>query len=129
MNWKIGDWVVFDLSIGQVKEIRAYGETFSDGIFETSGRLADRFRPLTLRNKRIIDWFDWHYNELRKLNGNTGFNYPDINRYFCHLALQAIDEEDIEAGKKFFNKGSDFVKAAGNYQKTIDGVNLFRSVP
>jgi hypothetical protein len=31
MDWKAGDWVVFDLKVGQVKEVRDGGESFSDG--------------------------------------------------------------------------------------------------
>ena len=55
MNWKVGDWAVFDLGIVQIKEIRENGSaSVSDGLIETSGMLLDRLRPLTLRNKRIM---------------------------------------------------------------------------
>lgn len=44
MDWKVGDWVVFDLKVGQIMEIRGEIQEFSDGHFRTSGRLAGRFR-------------------------------------------------------------------------------------
>jgi hypothetical protein len=125
MDWKSGDWVTFDLSIGQIKELRDGGESFSDGSFETSGRLADRFRPLTLRNKRIVEWFDYHYNELRKIDGEAGFSYPDIHRHFAELALNAIDAGPT-AEKPFYKQATEFVRAARDYGPSIQGVRLFR---
>jgi hypothetical protein len=86
--------------------------------------LLDRLRPLTLRNKRIIEWFDWHYNELRKLRGEGGFNYPDISRYFSNQALQAIDKADND--KTPFDEAQDFVRQARDYKPVIQGIQLFR---
>lgn len=124
MDWKAGDWVTFDLSIGQIKEIRDDGcASFSDGFFETSGRLLDKFRPLTLKNKSIVETFDIYYDRLREIDGETGFNYPDIIRYFSHLALMAIDQED---GKEFYEKAQQFVADARQYKPVIQGVMLFR---
>jgi len=124
-NWKVGDWIIFDLGIYQIKEIRdASSASVSDGSFETSGNLADRFRPLTLRNKAIVESFDWHYMELRKIRGERGFNYPDINRYFCDLAREAIDDEANTGAAAEKVRG--FVRAAREYQPVIDGVHLFR---
>src|SRR5690242_4509095 len=98
MDWKVGDWVVYDMKIGQIKELREDGfQSFSDGWCEHSGALMDGFRPLTLRSKRIVETFDIYYNRLRKLPGEVGFNYPDIHRYFTQLTLQAIDGDDKDA--------------------------------
>lgn len=124
MTFKVGDWVVFGLSIGQIKEI---GDTrsvsFSDGSSETHGDLLGRCRHLTLKGKRIIESFDYWYNELRKIDGEAGFNYPRICQYFEGLALKAIDNKD---NKVYFDKGRDFVKEAQEYKCEIDGIKLFR---
>lgn len=124
MDVKVGDWVVFDLRVGQIKSIHdnEFPE-FSDGSINTSGRIADRCRPLTLRNKRITEAVDYYYNELRKIDGEGGFNYPDISSYFSQLALDAIDGEDHE---KMYERAIEFVRAARDYKPTIDGVRLFR---
>ena len=123
--WKTGDWVIFDLQIGQIKEIHEENYvTFTDGSVETSGRLFDHFRPMTLTNKIIAENFDYHYMELRKIDGEVGFNYPDICRYFCQLALNAMDEP-IEV-RNFYDKAIEFVQEAKEYHRIIQGVNLFR---
>lgn len=128
MDWKAGDWVVFDLSVGQIKEIREGGcESFSDGTFETSGRLADRFRPLTLKNKRIVETFDAYYNRLHDIDGNAGFNYPDISQYFAQLSLDAIDGDEDD--KQPYEKAQQFVQDARDYKSVIQGVPLFRPTP
>jgi len=123
--WKVGDWVVFDLSIGQIKELSDGFASFSEGFFETSGMLADRFRPLTLRNKRIVETFDTYYSRLREIDGEGGFNYPDISRYFAQLTLSAIDADD-DSAKIFYDKGAAFAFEARSYPSVIDGVRLFR---
>jgi hypothetical protein len=125
MDWKAGDWVTFEMSVGQIKEVRDGGASFSDGSFETSGRLLDCFRPLTLRNKRIVEWFDYHYGELRKIDGEAGFNYPDIHQHFAALALNAIDAEG-DADKPFYEQAQEFVRAARRYTAVVQGVHLFR---
>lgn len=123
MEVKEGDWVVFDMRVGQIKRIHdnEFPE-FSDGTMNTSGRIADRCRPLTLRNKRIAENFDYYYNSLREIDGERGFNYPDIHRYFSQLALDAIDADDHE---KMFDQAQAFVMAARDHTPTIDGVSLF----
>ena len=124
MDWKVGNWVVYDRSIGQIKELREDGmASFSDGSFETSGRLTDRFRPLTLRNKRIAETFEIYYGRLGEVDGEAGFNYPDISRYFSQLALDAIDRED---NADLFTKAQEFVREARDHASVIQGVRLFR---
>lgn len=130
MTWKTGDWVVFDLSVGQIKEMReGGGVSVSDGMFETSGlRLAERFRPLTLRNKRIVETFEVYYGRLKEIAGHGGFNFPDISQHFAQLALDAIDGG--EAGEKqAYEKAQTFVGRARDYEATIQGVPLFRPNP
>lgn len=125
MTWKVGDWVIFDLSIGQIMEIRDGGfQDFSDGAIRTSGRLADRFRPLTLRGKAIVEAMSYYYKSLSEIDGEAGFNYPDISSHFAWLALCAIDgkEDDSEP----FDKARQFVQEARDYKREIQGVRLFR---
>lgn len=127
MDWKAGDWVIYGLDVGQIKELRDDGiARFSDGWCETSGhKLADGFRPVTLRNKRIVECFDIYYNRLREIDGEAGFNYPDISRYFSQLVLDAIDGGADEE-RAACEKGNKFVGEAKNYRPVIDGVPLFR---
>lgn len=122
-EFKEGDWVVFDMKIGQIKKLGKYDE-FSDGMFSTSGVLANRFRPLTLRNKRIAETMDYYYDSLKEIDGERGFNYPDISRHFCKMTLDAIDGSDHE---KMFEGAQSFVRRARDYERVIDGVRLFRS--
>lgn len=123
MDWKVGDWVVFEMKVGQIKEIRNGGcASFSDGNCETSGRISERFRPLTLRNKVIADTFGTYYRRLYDIDGEAGFNYPDIVMYFSQLALDAIDNE---GSKEPFDKANEFVKEARQYTPVIHGVALF----
>lgn len=124
--WVVGDWVVFDLKVGQIKELRVNGSgEFSDGMISTSGHIVERFRPLTLRNKRIVESFDYYYGQLRNIDGEIGFNYPDISSYFAELALDAIDADDDGAAVAF-DKATAFLAAAREYKPNIDGIALFR---
>lgn len=125
LQWKAGDWAVFDRDIVQIKEIREGGScSVSEGTCETSGMLLDRLRPLTLRNKATIEYFDFYYRELSKLRGERGFNYPDISRYFSTLALKAMDGDKDD--KEPFEQAQDFVRQARDYTPKIHGVSLFR---
>lgn len=125
MDFKAGDWVIYGLDVGQIKELRDDGiAVFSDGHCETSGfRLADGFRPLTLKSKNIVETFDIYYKRLRDIDGEAGFNYPDINRYFSQLVLDAIDAGDTA---KFHELAQEFVRDARDYKNPIQGVSLFR---
>lgn len=124
LNWKAGDWAVLDLDIVQIRQVEPYVEV-SNGTISTSGNLLDRLRPLTLRNKATIETFDFYYNELSKMRGERGFNYPDISRLFCDLALQAMDgdKDDTEP----YDKVQEFVRDARDYKPIIQGIHLFRN--
>lgn len=121
--WRAGDWAVFDLEIVQIKQVKPYVEV-TTGVISTSGKLLDRLRPLTLRNKVTVETFEYYYKELSKLRGERGFNYPDISRLFCDLALQAMD--GAEDNKKPYDKAQAFVRDARDYKPVIQGVHLFR---
>src|SRR5262245_39593217 len=106
VSFKEGDWVVLDLKIGQIKRLDEEEGTacVSDGFAENSGRVLDRLRPLTLRNKRIADTFQIYYNRLHEINGYSGFNWSEIYSYFAELARHSIDNVGSnEADKKVMN--------------------------
>jgi hypothetical protein len=124
-NWMAGEWAVFEREIVQIKEIREGGSCeVSDGSCSTSGMLLDRLRPLTLRNKRTIEYFAYYYRELNKIRGERGFNFPDISRHFSGLALRAMD--GAEDDKDPFDEAREFVRQAHEYIPEIQGVQLFR---
>ena len=125
MEFKVGDWVTFDMDVVQIKSIDDPCATVSNGHVETSGQILDQLRPLTLRTKRIVETFDIYYRRLRDINGEAGFNYPDICRYFSHLALMAIDDE-TEESRKFYELAQEFGREARDYKPIIQGVALFR---
>lgn len=124
-QFKAGDWVVFDLRVGHVRESKGDWDEFSDGTITTSGRLQDRFRPLTLRNKVIAETFDYYYRQLNEIDGNAGFNYPDISQHFAHLALDAMDANEDDAGQSY-DAAAQFVSDARDYKPEIQGIALFR---
>jgi hypothetical protein len=123
-NWKVGDWAVFDRDIVQIKEMHKNYCVVSEGSFETSGRLLERLRPLTLRNKATIEYFEWWYKQLSSVRGERGFNYPDISRHFSNLCLAAMDGDKED--KTPFDAARQFVTDASEYKTVIQGVNLFR---
>lgn len=123
LAWRAGDWAVFDLEIVQIKQVEPYCEV-TTGIISTSGKLLDRLRPLTLRNKVTVESFAYYYKELSRIRGERGFNYPDISRLFCDLALQAMD--GAEKDEKPYDKAQAFVRDARDYKPIIQGINLFR---
>lgn len=126
MDWKVGDWAVFDRRVVQIKEIRE-GDSISvsDGHVEISGQLMHRLRPLTLRNKRIVEDFEILYKRLYQIRGENGFNYPDISRHFDALALEALDANDADCGA-IYDRATKFAQLARDYTPVIQGVNLFR---
>lgn len=122
---KDDDWVVCDRRIGQVSQIREDGMArFRDGFSELGGHILEDCRPLTLRSKAIAETFDIYYKRLKEIDGNAGFNYPDISRYFSNLTLNAIDHPEGE--KQFYEMGQEFIREARDYKPVIDGIRLFR---
>ena len=126
-DWNVGDWVVYDMRVGQVNDIRGSVVRFSDGFCETSGNISDRFRPLTLKNKAIVETFNIYYKRLKEIDGESGFNYPDISNYFSTLALEAIDAHSDGAARAPHDRAQDFICKARDYEPVIHDVRLFRS--
>jgi hypothetical protein len=119
-------WCVFELDFGVLKEVReGGGASFSNGATQISGQLFDRLRPLTLRNKVIVEDFNRYYDELRRLDGQAGFNFPDIHRHFATPALNAIDNP--EQIRHYYDLARDFVREARSYKPFIQTISLFRS--
>lgn len=123
-----GDWVIFDLSIGQIKKIdKKFNPpfaTFEDGYFNTNGNIYNRFRSLTLQNKRIVESINIYYDRLREIDGSSAFNYPEIFSYFTKQALNIID--DPKNSKLYYDTILNFIEKAKKYEKYIDGIPLFR---
>lgn len=120
---KVGDWVIFDLDIGLITEIReGGGATFSNGCTEISGSILGRCRPLTLKGKLVVDAVSHHYNSLRDIDGSAGFNYPAIVQHFARLTLEGIDNDPSAS----FSAVDAFVRQARSYVPEIQGVKLFR---
>lgn len=129
-KFKLGDWVVFGLKIGQITELDEDGmASFSDGFIQTSGRIGGRFRELTTDNKRIAESMATYYARMRSIDGEGGFNYPDICRHFEQLSLEAIDANRFEMPqevKRCFDAAIEFIQDARDYKAEIQGVRLFR---
>lgn len=129
MTHSIGDWVVFDLKIGQIKELYTENPSmgsFTDGVTTTSGHIVQRWRPLTLRSKVITEDFRTLYNKLYLIDGNAGFNYPDISAHFWRVALDTIDADLAAYTRDAYERMQNFVDLAEQYSPVIQGVQLFR---
>jgi hypothetical protein len=126
MTWKVGDWVICELEIGQVSEVGAW-HSFKNGATELSGDIEPRFRPLTLRNKCIVEYFAKRYASLQEIDGSQGFNFPDIHSHISWLCLQAIDETDVKRHNALCDRVDDFVRDAKKYKPVIQSVALFRN--
>ena len=98
--------------------------SFSNGATQISGQLFDRLRPLTLRNKSIVEDFARYYADLRQIDGQSGFNYPDIHAHFSSLALAAIDNPESVHGP--YERAREFIQDAKCYKPIIHGIRLFR---
>lgn len=121
---KKGDWCIYGLDIVQIVETEPYIE-YSTGIIRGGNATRAHIRPLTLQSKVIVEGMEHYYEMLRDMDGNAGFNFPDISSYFAELALEAIDG-DTEAAQSAWKKAQDFISAAKDYEKVIAGVRLFR---
>lgn len=121
---KEGDWCVYGLVIVQIMAVEPYLE-YSTGFIRGMNASREDVRPLTLKAKIAVESMKHYYEQLREIDGNSGFNYPRISDYFAQLALDVIDGND-DVGKAAYDKAQKFVRAARDYQKVIDGVPLFR---
>lgn len=123
-EWKVGDWVIYDMGVNQIVRVDEDGNSMevTCGVISTFGNLKSQMRPLTIENKRIGEGMKSYYKALDNIDGHAGFNYPDIHRYFNHLALEAMDGDREHA----FEKARDFLEHARNYKPIIDGIRLFR---
>lgn len=138
MKYKVGDWVIHNYEIKQIMDIHPNGNVheLSTGTMRVSSMdLTDDIRPLTLQAKVLSESFQFYYKKLNELKGSSALNWPDINRYFSKLCLQAIDEG--LSGKKYKEGelNSNLKEALDFYNKVrekidgyseINGIALFR---
>lgn len=121
---KKGDWCIYGLDVVQIMETEPYLE-YSTGIIRGGNASREHMRPLTLQSKVAVESMDHYYDMLREMDGEAGFNYPDISNYFGGLALDVIDGDEA-AAKVAYDKAQSFVRDARDYKQVIDGVRLFR---
>jgi len=122
-EWKVGDWCIRALDIVQIEKLDPPVISVSSGMFCTAGRFIDELRPLTLRNKRTIEYYEYYLRELSKIDGEVGFNYPRISDHFEELARKDMDS--ISEGS-YRSMAGHFVEEAKRYVPVIQGVQLFR---
>jgi len=131
--FKEGDWIIHNREIAQV--VHVDGERITEltsGMFSTSGHDLD-CRPLTPTNKVIMEGINYYFDKMDKLPGSRTLNWPDINRYFEELIINAID--DIHSGsaknaeKQYTQAGrfyNEVKEKLDNLNTKIDGVRLVR---
>lgn len=124
MTFKENDWCIYGLNIVQIITMEPYVE-YSTGYIRGSNATKENLRPLTLRNKVIVESMDGYYEALRYMDGSGSFNFPDISQYFAEIARNAMDGDD-KASDEAFKKAQHFVSAARDLTRIIDGVRLFR---
>src|ERR1035437_10935672 len=129
--YKVGDWVIHRLDIGQVIKLNADGTVreFSDGAFSSSSNDLN-VRPLTLRNKRMAEVFKYYEKEIRSLPVEKALNWPDIHGHLVGLAYQAMDttQRDGETNAAVL-RGQEFVQKVRDQLRNVDevdGIRLFR---
>lgn len=88
----VGDWVLFEFSIVQIREMDGPKiQEVNDGLFTTSGRYLNvRVQLLTMRNKVISEEFETASKEIHATNNNQ-LNYPDIQSKLVDLWIEACD--------------------------------------
>jgi hypothetical protein len=127
--WKVGDWCVYEMEVGQITRMEGGITEFSTGMFTSAGvGITENLRPLTLRNKALAEKFAYYYAELSKIDGEGGFNYPRIHEHFARLTRAAIDDVSAkgEMAEHAVERAQAFVRGARDYVPVIDGVALFR---
>lgn len=149
-TFRVGDWILHDFAIKQLKEVRktdwGFSVTISDGYFSI-GTSLDEIYTLTLFRKIIADGVDRHYEKLKALEGEQHLNWPDINRKCIGFAYtgyelctkwggknddahqtQAREEFEREVWdplEAFCREIGDTLKEVGG--KTVGGVKILRT--
>jgi hypothetical protein len=107
MAYKVGDWVVCEFKIQQIKKISEDGRITEvcDGYFYHSGwSLNNHIFPLTARNKIISEEFDGIYSKIHELDNKyrININFPVIIDYliteWVKVMANADDDESIRRG-------------------------------
>lgn len=126
MKFKVGDWVVHEYNVVMIKRMQnGKVKEVSDGSMCQSSSDLTVF-PLTLRNRYLVDWFHYKYEEIIK-HGGRGLNYPDIHRYFSSRFNEACALPDSEKSgeklKAIQDRTSNFVTETIKLKKAIDRVS------
>jgi hypothetical protein len=110
MQWKIGDMVICEFEICEIRGISGERVTeVSDGIFShNSYDLSDRIFPLTLANKVCSEPFSRYKDKLLK-EGLNCFNYPDFCDFFVQKWVLALQNPNESC--KYINEMIGFVDA------------------
>jgi hypothetical protein len=135
MEFKVGDWVLFEHKVGQLKRVEAEDgwSEFSDGMFSTSGCLLDRCFPLTLEGKRCADWFEYYYHDLHQIDSKGKLNWLDVHREIVNLweaTMLALGRE--EPTKRAYKDAENFFRECKEALSSLrevrlaNGVQLFR---
>jgi len=109
-KYKVGDWVVCEFKVQQIKQISEDGRVtdVSDGYISHGGwSLNDRVFPLTLRSKIISEEFYDVYHKIHKLDDKykISLNFPDINDYLITEWVKVMtDDDDDESIRKGYDK-------------------------
>jgi len=137
MNWKVGDWCLFEFTLHTIKEMEGNKITsVSDGNFQTGGcDLSDRVFPLTIRNKRISDTFEYYSGKFHEIHHVT-LNFPDIHNYLVEKwckAMNSKEDDTVADGEiasiinrvgRFYDEFIEKIRCLETME--VDGVRLFR---
>ena len=134
-KWSVGDWVLYEHGIYQIKEISNGRVTrLTDGHIESSSlNFNDRIFELTLAGKNCADFFTYHDNELHHEHGKVIQNWPDLHRKICELfnnTMRAIEGGDNETIQNCYEEARGFFrevesKAAQVSVMYVCGIRLF----
>jgi len=134
---EIGDWVVQDFEIKQVREKRPEYDslTLSTGIISSSGNFDDAMFPLTLQSKVIAYSIEKTMDQIRDIHRNL--NFPDIRRKMESFFIEACSldsdsktyDDDMRA---MWDKIADFKLGIQELiddtkSNTVQGVSILRN--
>lgn len=88
-KFAVGDWVIHDFAMKQVKSVDGSHYCVSDGAFETSGNL--ELREATYKTKYLADVCRHYYDKLHQQYGHLIRNWPELNRWFDARCIEMID--------------------------------------
>lgn len=87
----VGDFGFFEYQLSQIEEMdEGKIKSISSGSIETHGNdLSYAWFPLSLKNKKISDYFEYYSDKFHESKFHTILNYPDIHRHIVELWVGA----------------------------------------